>query len=298
MKKTLALVIILLTLLCSCNLTDNPFHFGGTEQPDGNGASTMTNTPCLPDTACNTDPMATITPITTPATSLFVDEFDGTSLSSPFRPLPIWFDSPGVTDEGANAQAIWIPESAYVSGGYLHLQAEKLSFPEEGRIYSSGYVQSGGYAYDSAIPKKWFKYGYFEARIKAPSFVGAWPAFWLWADPNSAREIDVVEILMKNPNVTYHTIHNDGEIFQTSKTFSSPLTDWHTFAVDWQPGIIIWYVDGIEAGRYNDIENILDQEMYMILSLQLGGAWAGEVDESQLPAEMLVDYVRVWTHKP
>jgi beta-glucanase (GH16 family) len=159
-------------------------------------------------------------------------------------------------------------------------------------------VQSGGYAYDLAIPKKWFKYGYFEARIKAPLVAGTWPAFWLWADPTSSREIDVVEILMKNPNVTYHTLHNDGELFQISKTLSSPLNDWHTFAVDWQPGIIIWYVDGAEAGRYNDTENIFDQEMYMILSLQLGGAWAGEVDESKLPAEMLVDYVRVWSLKP
>jgi beta-glucanase (GH16 family) len=298
MKKTLTLVMILLAILCSCNNTDNPLPSGGTEQPGGNGTSTTTNTPCTPNTTCGADPAATNTLRTTPATSLFVDEFNGTSLSSPFRPLPIWFDSPGVTDEGANAQAIWTPESGYVSGGYLHLRAEKLSFPEDGRIYSSGYVQSGGYAYDLAIPKKWFKYGYFEARIKVPSVAGTWPAFWLWADPNSSREIDVVEILMKNPNVTYHTLHNDGELFQISKTFSSPLNDWHTFAVDWQPGIIIWYVDGAEAGRYNDTENIFDQEMYMILSLQLGGAWAGEVDESKLPAEMLVDYVRVWSLKP
>jgi hypothetical protein len=38
--------------------------------------------------------------------------------------------------------------------------------------------------------------------------------------------------------------------------------------------------------------------MYIILSLQLGGDWAGPVDESKLPTSMLVDFARVYQVKP
>jgi len=103
---------------------------------------------------------------------------------------------------------------------------------------------------------------------------------------------------MRQSDVTYHTLHYDGEIFQVSKKFTSPLTGWHTFAVDWQPGLIVWYVDGLESGRYEDDKNRFTNEMYIVLSLQMGGTWAGVVDDDQLPTEMLVDYVRVWAQKP
>lgn len=286
MKKTFALAMILVTVLSSCN-----FLPGG-----GNGASTVT----MPSTTevNGADPTATAAMDKTPGVLLFSDEFNGTSLASPFRPLPIWFSSPDVTDENVNAQAIWTPESVHVADGYLHLRADKLPSPQHDRPYSSGYVQSGGYWHDQGAPSLWFQYGYFEARIKAPAIAGTWPAFWLWSDPRSTREIDIVEIIMRKPNVTYHTVHNDGEIFQVSKTYPDPLDHWHTYAVDWQPGLIVWYVDGVEAGRYEDPGNVFDQAMYLVLSYQLGGDWAGRVDESQLPAEMLVDYVHVWSTKP
>jgi beta-glucanase (GH16 family) len=242
--------------------------------------------------------MATNTYNATPVTLLFEDEFKGKLLASPFRPLPIWFTSPDITDQNVDADALWTPESVSVSDGYLHLKAEKLSTPELGRHYSSGYVQTGGYFQDPSTPQKWFKYGYFEARIKAPAVAGTWLAFWLWADPSSSREIDIVEIVMKDPDTTYHTLHNDGEVFQVWKKYPDNLSHWHTYAVDWQPGLIVWYVDSVEAGRYEDTGNIYNQEMYLVLSYQLGGTWAGPVDDSLLPAEMLVDYVRVWSRKP
>lgn len=292
MEKTIVLIIALSLFLCSCALTNDPSGLDGIETP------TSTKTPCSPDTSCESDPDAIGTVYKTPAVLLFAEEFNGVSLPAPFRPLPIWFSSRGITDENVNAQAVWTPDSVFVADGYLHLRADKLPFPEDQRIYSSGYVQSGGYWYDSDTPNQWFKYGYFEARIQAQAVKGTWPAFWLWADPKSPREIDIVEIIMRKPDVTYHTIHNDGQVFQVSKTYSEPLTHWHTYALDWQPGLIVWYVDGVETARYEDPDNIFNQEMYLVFSYQMGGDWAGEVDESKLPVEMLVDYVRVWSRKP
>lgn len=281
--KPILLVLFAFLVLASCN----PDGGVSTVQPSDDGTSEM-GTPTPADSTASHLNNAMI----------FSEEFDGESLPSPFWPLPIWFDHPGVTDENASAQAIWTADSVSVSGGYLHLRATRLDAPEQGRQYASGYAQTGGYLYDSSVPSRWFKYGYFEARIYLPEVAGVWAAFWLWSDPQLPQEIDIVEILMRQPDVTYHTLHYDGEIFQVSNSFPDPLTGWHTFAVDWQPGLIVWYVDGLEAGRYDDDKNRFTDEMYIVLSLQMGGVWAGAVDDSLLPTEMLVDYVRVWEQKP
>jgi len=291
--KPILLILFIFFSLVSCSPDGGP----GTVQTPGGGETPGSNsTVCPPGSVCPTVPAdSTSSPLTN--TMAFSEEFDGDSLPSLFWPLPIWFDHPGVTDENAEAQAIWTADSVSVSGGYLHLQATRLDAPEQGRQYASGYAQTGGYLYDPSVPSRWFKYGYFEALIYLPDVAGAWAAFWLWSDPQSPQEIDIVEILMRQSDVTYHTLHYDGEIFQVSKKFTSPLTGWHTFAVDWQPGLIVWYVDGLESGRYEDDKNRFTNEMYIVLSLQMGGTWAGVVDDDQLPTEMLVDYVRVWAQK-
>jgi beta-glucanase (GH16 family) len=42
-------------------------------------------------------------------------------------------------------------------------------------------------------------------------------------------------------------------------------------------------------------ENVSSQNMYLILSLAVGGVWPGAPDgTTPVPAEMLVDYVRIY----
>ena len=37
-----------------------------------------------------------------------------------------------------------------------------------------------------------------------------------------------------------------------------------------------------------------DQPFYLILSMQIGGKWAGEADPKDYPAHMEIDWVRVY----
>jgi beta-glucanase (GH16 family) len=75
-------------------------------------------------------------------------------------------------------------------------------------------------------------------------------------------------------------------------------TDWHVFGLDWQPDVLIWYVDGVERWRYTDREYIPDRTMYILINLAVGGDWPGSPDATTpFPSFYNIDYVRVWKHQ-
>jgi beta-glucanase (GH16 family) len=154
------------------------------------------------------------------------------------------------------------------------------------------------------------RYGRFEARIKVPKGQGIWPAFWMLGDniggvgwPNSG-EIDIMENVGKAPNTGHGTVHGPGYSggggIGGSRTLGAPLgDDFHNFAVDWSPDLIVWTLDGSEYFRItpaspNGRQWVFDHPFFMILNVAVGGNWPGDPDNStSLPQTMLVDYVRV-----
>ena len=62
-----------------------------------------------------------------------------------------------------------------------------------------------------------------------------------------------------------------------SRTIGAPLADaFHTYAVDWSPNLIVWYVDGSEYFRVTpaDIRGnrwVFDHPFFMILNVAVGG---------------------------
>lgn len=245
----------------------------------------------------------TAIPAKAQSTLVYSEDFSGTSLPSPWYACPIWYNctTGGRVDQGALAEAWMLGSQVIVPGdGYLHLRADFLNPPksQDGLTYpyKSGYTQTGGYAYSSSIPKKWFTYGYFEARLKCPDMDGAWCAFWLWADPQSSAEIDITETLGNDPYIHNMNLHGAATFSRTYR-MSTPNTEWHVYAVDWQAGYIKWYVDGVLTGTYTGTA-FNNKSLYMLLTYQLGGTWAGPVDESKLPNDMLVDWVKAWDTRP
>jgi beta-glucanase (GH16 family) len=154
------------------------------------------------------------------------------------------------------------------------------------------------------------KYGRFETRMKMPRGQGIWPAFWLLGDdlgsagwPNSG-EIDIMEHIGKEPNTVYGTLHGPGYSgaggISKGKPMPAPLAnDFHTYAVDWSPNLIVWYVDNIEYHRLtpanlNGSRWVFDHPFFMIMNLAVGGNWPGFPDAtSTYPQSLTVDYVRV-----
>lgn len=145
------------------------------------------------------------------------------------------------------------------------------------------------------------RYGYVEMRAKMPTGRGMWPAFWLLHNQDHDRrpEIDVVELLGHQPNVLYNTYHrfDNGNLVSTpSFQVSGPdySADFHTYAVRWEPGLLVWFVDGIERNRFSD-GNVSHEDMYLLLNLAVGGWWPGDPDGSTpFPARYTIDYIRAY----
>ena len=98
----------------------------------------------------------------------------------------------------------------------------------------------------------------------------------------------------------YHSSFNG--VYKPGHFYDSPtdLTqDYHTYAVDWQPDHIAWFIDGKEVFRASDPQYITKQPMYLVMNLDVGGDWAGHPD-STTPAQSNwnIDYIRVWQDQP
>jgi beta-glucanase (GH16 family) len=119
-------------------------------------------------------------------------------------------------------------------------------------------------------------------------------------DHNSKPEIDVMEIYGDEPdiiNMNFHYINSNGRPAKHGYSWAGPdfSADFHTFAVDWQPDAIIWYVDGIERWRYTDTAHIPNIPMYLLVNLAVGGSGPGAPEAStSFPSYYEIDYVRVW----
>ena len=236
---------------------------------------------------------------------LFSDEFDASSLDSEKWTTCYWWSDEGCTGEGNNELQWYQPDDVQLSDGVLTLRAQERTISStEGKTYqwTSGMITTGRSSSNRALPAKFvFQYGYAEIRAKVPSGQGLWPAFWMLPETHRSRpEIDVMELLGHEPETIYmHFHYNDDkeERRRTNSRWTGPdfSKEWHTFAVDWQPDAIIWYVDGIERARYRDSQYIPNEPMYLLLNLAVGGDWPGSPDSSTpFPSEYEIDYVRVW----
>lgn len=231
---------------------------------------------------------------------IFDDEFNGTSLDrSKWTTCYFNFTVGNGCDHNQGELELYQLDEVLVNNGVLTLRAEKRTVKAaNGKTYNytSGMISSGP-ANDSSPARFSFKYGYMEMRAKIPAGKGIWPAFWtLPTDLSWPPEIDVFEILGDAPNLIHMHYHygNNGDSGGewTGPDFSG---DWHTYAVDWEPNAIVWYVDGIERRRYTDAANITNKPMYLIANLAVGGDWPGSPDSTTpLPASYQIDYIRVW----
>jgi beta-glucanase (GH16 family) len=143
-----------------------------------------------------------------------------------------------------------------------------------------------------------------------------------WA---SSGEIDVAEVRGQEPTKVVGTLHFGGKWpinTHLSSDFTFPtgqsVTDFHVYAVEWEPGEIRWSVDGktyatrsfwwstshaadgkglkpAGPANLNLWPAPFDRPFYLVMNVAVGGAFGGIPDKtSAFPAEMLVDYVRVY----
>lgn len=218
---------------------------------------------------------------------VFSDDFNGTALD-PNKWNTCYHWSCTIA---ANNELQWYqPDDVIVQNGTLRLRGQKRSM--NGYSYTSGMI--------SSHDKYAFQYGYAEIRAKLPKGKGLWPAFWLLPRNGWPPELDVMENLGHDPNRAYMTLHyktsngpaNSGSNYWANPDFSA---NYHTFAMQWSPERIIWYVDGVERKRYEVTANLPTTPLYIIANLAVGGNWPGFPDATTpFPSYYDIDYIKVW----
>jgi beta-glucanase (GH16 family) len=247
------------------------------------------------------------------------DEFNGTSID-----LTKWTFQTGGGGWGngeleyyTNPTVKTQNPNAFVSDGVLHIRAIKEDYL--GSTWTSARLNSLGSAGLSQT------YGRFEVRAAAPWGQGLWPAYWMmptdsvYGGWSNSGEIDILETHGQHLYNDWGTLHFGNPHVQTNHApylFTSPqhdASDWHTYALEWDPTEIRWYIDdycyeiqnatsgpgGGPAWWLNADPSTFpkpyDQNYYILLNLAVGGNWPGYPDSTTpTTADFLIDYVRVY----
>ena len=69
--------------------------------------------------------------------------------------------------------------------------------------------------------------------------------------------------------------------------------DFHRYSVLWEPGLIVWYIDGIEIQRITGVR-VSDEPMNIVAHLVVGSNWIGAPDAQSVPAVFEIDYIKAW----
>jgi beta-glucanase (GH16 family) len=195
------------------------------------------------------------------------------------------------------------PTNSYLESGHLIIKAINENYQD--KYFTSARIRS-------KYKGDWL-YGRIEASAKVPTGKGTWPAIWMLSTdweyggwPESG-EIDIMEHVGYDPNVVHGSIHTKAynHTIGTQKTATLPIptatTEFHKYVIEWFSDHIDFYIDSIKYFTFNN-ENKgwaywpFDKRFHIILNLAVGGNWGGAqgIDPSAFPAQMEVDYVRVY----
>lgn len=201
------------------------------------------------------------------------------------------------------------PENLRLENGCLVIEARKEKFNAAGveKDFTSARIRTKRRA-------SWL-YGRIEARAKLPTGRGLWPAIWMLPESSvyggwaAGGEIDIMELVGHEPHKVHGTLHYGGP-WPDNKHTGAPFTlksgtfadDFHVFAIEWEKGVIRWFVDGelyqTQTKWHTNKAPFpapFDQPFHLVLNVAVGGAWPGAPDaKTVFPQRMTVDWIRVY----
>ncbi len=155
------------------------------------------------------------------------------------------------------------------------------------------------------------RYGRIQAKIKVPTGMGMWPAFWMLGDNidelgwPKCGEIDIMEgsPYLMGPNTTSFALHweeNGVHTYASERLeLKNPLSDdFHIYEVEWDQRRIVGRINGMTYFvKAIDPQNMSEffGRFFLILNLAVGGNMGGSPDETtEWPQNMYVDWIRVY----
>ncbi len=241
------------------------------------------------------------------------DDFNGTSIDR-----NNWSQEVN-GDGGGNGELQYYtdrPQNMWVSGGLLNIKAIREAY--EGKSWTSARLRTKN-------AQDW-TYGKIEARIKAPSASGTWPAFWMLTSEQQrdshgwpqGGEIDILETVNTSEDIL-GTLHygaywpyNGNTGWPNPDNLIAPeagrtKTDFHTYAVEWYEDNMVWSIDGVpkitssrsKLDGVNPVRSnwnsFYNRPFHVILNLAMGGSLAGNPNGTEAAEQLMqVDYVAVY----
>jgi len=152
-----------------------------------------------------------------------------------------------------------------------------------------------------------YRYGRIEARIKAAVGDGIVNSLFTYNDYISGgaenwNEIDI-EFLGNQPNVvqfntiTANQVHH---VYVQSLAFQ-PADEFHTYAFEWTPTYVAWFVDGVEVHRQTGAHiNSLDKYQKIMMNIWPPNYpdWVGILDPANLSVYAYYDWIRYCAYVP
>lgn len=230
----------------------------------------------------------------------WADEFDGNEIDS-----TAWARIGRGTAEWQDTQSSTAASLVSVSGGKLHLYGRVNDYcPDD----PSEYVTGGIWTMNrKAIPA-----GRVEVCAKLDAARGAWPAIWMMGFDSTlpwphGGEIDIMERL-NGDAFAYQTLHSPYTLsHKGTKHGSTGRIDngeFNVYGVDIEKDSIVMHINGVKTMTYPRVPELESEEQYpyfgdqyLLLDMQLGGKWVGEVNPEDLPCQMQIDWVRSYVRE-
>ncbi len=262
----------------------------------GSGSAHSESVPATP-------PAGTILAVPNGYALVWADEFSNNGLPDATK----WEYDTGMNQQGWHNHELQYysrarVENSEVRDGKLLITARKESLNTApdwgGQRYTSARLITQG--------KQAWTYGYFEIRARLPCGIGSWPAIWMLGSTGNwpaGGELDIMEQIGKEPAKVFSTVHTTSGSGANGKGAATQVGDactaFHTYQMLWTGQQVSFGIDGKTHFVYTKANTGLDQwpfdaPQFLILNLALGGDLGGPIDDSALPRQMEIDYVRVY----
>lgn len=150
-----------------------------------------------------------------------------------------------------------------------------------------------------------YLYGRFEARFLSTAREGVLASFFTYHDgvmPANWNEIDI-EILGRYDDEIQFNVITPGQVNHVGRRLLgfNPHREFHTYAFEWTPSYVAWFVDGVEVYRQTGthIQSLTRaQKIMMNIWNPQYPNWVGAWDDRVLPAFAFYDWVSYASYTP
>lgn len=208
--------------------------------------------------------------------SAYRDDFDTLSTDR-------WLISDGWTN-GPHQNCTWSKGAVTVEGGVL-----RLSFLPDAAPGATGHLCGEVQTHAT------HHYGTYEARIRTAKGSGLNAAFFTYIGPIHDAphdEIDFEVLTRDTTKVSLNTFVSGAQQNGTSVPVDPPADEaFHDYAFIWEPGLLRWFVDGVEVHRADANLPVMPQKLYFSFwGSETFTDWMGPFEKPDGPLVMEIDW--------